>query len=176
VSSDAGWLESYIRDVPDFPTPGILFKDLTPLLGDPEAFRYAVDALADHAASFDAVDKVVGVEARGFTFAAAVAYKLGVGLIPVRKPGKLPWDTMSETYDLEYGSDSLEVHKDAVTPGESVYVIDDVLATGGTAMATSRLVEALGGRVVGLAFVVELGFLEGRAKLADHGVSSLVTY
>jgi adenine phosphoribosyltransferase len=175
VSPDAGWLESYIRDVPDFPEPGIMFKDLTPLLGDAEAFRVTVDALADHAATFDVVDKVVGVEARGFTFAAAVAYKLGVGLVPVRKPGKLPWDTLNEAYDLEYGSDSLEVHKDAVSPGQGVYVIDDVLATGGTAAATCRLLEGLGGRVVGLAFVVELGFLKGRAKLTDHGVTSLVT-
>jgi adenine phosphoribosyltransferase len=176
VSSDVGLLESFIRDVPDFPEPGVLFKDLTPLLGSGEAFHQAVDALVDHAGTFDAVDKVVGVEARGFTFAAAVAYQLGVGLVPVRKPGKLPWDTVAEAYDLEYGSDALEAHRDAFAPGESVYVIDDVLATGGTAAATCRLVEALDARVVGLAFVVELGFLKGRAKLADHEVTSLVTY
>lgn len=175
MSSDAGWLESYIRDVPDFPTPGIVFKDLTPLLGSPEAFRGAVDALVAHAATLGTVDKVVGIEARGFIFGAAAAYQMGVGLVPVRKPGKLPSETVIETYELEYGTDSLEVHKDAVTPGEAVYVIDDVLATGGTAAATCRLVEALDGRVVGLGFVVELGFLKGRAKLADHEVSSLVT-
>jgi adenine phosphoribosyltransferase len=120
------------------------------------------------------VDKVVGIEARGFTFAAAVAYHLSAGLVPVRKPGKLPYKTVTETYDLEYGTDSLEIHQDALEPGQSVYVIDDVLATGGTAAAACRLVESLGARVAGLAFVVELGFLGGRAKLTDYDVHSLL--
>jgi len=173
---DPSWLLTRVRDVPDFPEPGILFKDLTPLLGDPEAFRFSVDALADWSTTLAGpVTKVVGVEARGFTFAAGVAYRLGIGLVPVRKPGKLPHDTVAETYELEYGTDTLEAHRDAVEPGESVLVVDDVLATGGTAAATCRLLESLGGRVAGLAFVVELGFLDGRAKLPDHELFSLLT-
>jgi adenine phosphoribosyltransferase len=172
--SDPSWLAGHLRDVPDFPKPGIVFKDLTPLLADVDAFRFAVDAIADHAAGLP-VDKVVGIEARGFIFAAAVAYRLGAGFVPVRKPGKLPWDTMTETYALEYGTDSLDVHRDALGPGESVYVVDDVLATGGTAAATCRLVERLGGRIAALGFVVELGFLDGRAKLTDHDILSLIT-
>lgn len=169
-------LLAHVRDIPDFPEPGILFKDLTPLLGDPEAFRYVVDAIADYATSLpEPIGKIVGVEARGFTFAAAVAYKLGCGLVPVRKPGKLPHDTVAETYALEYGTDTLEMHRDALAPGESVLVVDDVLATGGTAAATCRLIESVGGRIAGLAFVVELGFLEGRAKIGGHEVLSLLT-
>ena len=174
MTSDASWLAGHLRDIPDFPQPGIVFKDLTPLLADVDAFRFAVDAVADHAAGLT-VDKVVGIEARGFIFAAAVAYRLGSGFVPVRKPGKLPWQTITETYALEYGSDSLEVHQDAIGDGESVYVVDDVLATGGTAAATCRLVERLGGHIAGLAFVVELGFLDGRAKLPDHDMLSLIT-
>jgi adenine phosphoribosyltransferase len=174
MTRDRSWLESQLRDIPDFPQPGIVFKDLTPLLGNPEAFRYAVDAMVAQAGELGRVDKVVGIEARGFTFAAAVAYELGVGLVPVRKPGKLPYKTLTETYALEYGTDSLEVHEDAVAPGEAVYVIDDVLATGGTAAATCRLVRSLQAEVAGLAFVVELGFLDGRAKLAGHEVFSLL--
>lgn len=176
---DMSWLGNHVRDIPDFPTPGIVFKDLTPLLGHPAAFRASVDALVthvtvDHAPDWS-IDKVVGVEARGFTFAAVIAYSLGAGLVPVRKPDKLPYITVSETYDLEYGSDTLEIHEDAIAPGESVYVVDDLLATGGTAAATCRLVEGLGGVVAGLGFVLELGFLEGRAKLADYEVYSLMT-
>jgi len=174
MTSDASWLAGHLRDIPDFPKPGIVFKDLTPLLADVDAFRFTVDAIADHAEGLS-VDKVVGVEARGFIFAAAVAYRLGAGFVPVRKPGKLPAETLTETYALEYGSDSLDVHRDAVATGEAVLVVDDVLATGGTAAATCRLVERLGGRVAGLAFVVELGFLEGRAKLPDHDMLSLIT-
>jgi adenine phosphoribosyltransferase len=187
MTRDPEWLLSQLRDIHDFPTPGIVFKDLTPLLGNPEAFRAAVDAMVEHAAELPhgseaggeglrsaGVDKVVGIEARGFTFAAAVAYQLSAGLVPVRKPGKLPYKTVTETYDLEYGTDSLEIHQDALEPGQSVYVIDDVLATGGTAAATCRLVESLGARVAGLAFVVELGFLDGRAKLTDYDVHSLL--
>jgi adenine phosphoribosyltransferase len=175
MARDSAWLASHLRDVPDFPQPGIVFKDLTPLLADVDAFRYAVDAIADHAAGLT-VDKVVGIEARGFIFAAAVAYRLGAGFVPVRKPGKLPWKTVSETYDLEYGTDTLEVHDDGIAPGDAVYVVDDVLATGGTAAATCRLVHRLGGVIAGVAFVVELGFLEGRAKLPqEHDVLTLIT-
>lgn len=167
-------LSSYVRDISDFPQPGIVFKDLTPLLADVDAFREAIDALVDHAARWS-VDKVVGIEARGFTFAAVAAYRLGAGLVPVRKPGKLPHETLTEMYELEYGTDALEVHRDAIGSGESAYVVDDVIATGGTALATCRLVEALGGRVAGVGFVVELGFLNGRAKLTDYDVYSLMT-
>jgi adenine phosphoribosyltransferase len=174
MSADAAWLADHLRDVPDFPKPGIVFKDLTPLLADVGAFRFAVDALAERVAE-RSVEKVVGVEARGFIFASAVAYRLGSGLVPVRKPGKLPWHTATETYELEYGTDSLEIHEDAISAGDDVYVIDDVLATGGTAAATCRLVERLGGRVAGVGFVVELGFLSGRAKLPDYDVVSLIT-
>ncbi len=174
MTSDASWLAGHLRDIPDFPQPGIVFKDVTPLLADVDAFRFTVDAIAEHAEGLS-VDKVVGVEARGFIFAAAVAYRLGAGFVPVRKPGKLPAETLTETYALEYGSDSLDVHRDAVAAGESVLVVDDVLATGGTAAATCRLVERLGGRVEGLAFVVELGFLDGRAKLPDRDMLSLIT-
>jgi len=175
MTRDAAWLANYLRDVPDFPQPGIVFKDLTPLLADVDSFRYTVDAIADHAAGLT-VDKVVGIEARGLIFAAAVAYRLGAGFVPVRKPGKLPWKTVTETYELEYGTDSLDVHGDAITAGEAVYVVDDVLATGGTAAAACRLVDRLGGAIAGLAFVVELGFLEGRAKLPkEHDVLALIT-
>jgi adenine phosphoribosyltransferase len=174
MTRDTSWLADLLRDVPDFPQPGIVFKDLTPLLSNVDAFRFAVDSVAEHAAGLT-VDKVVGIEARGFIFGAAVAYRLGAGFVPVRKPGKLPWKTVTETYALEYGSDSLDIHEDAVDPGDAVYVVDDVLATGGTAAATCRLVERLGGTIAGLAFVVELGFLEGRAKLADHDILSLIT-
>jgi adenine phosphoribosyltransferase len=174
MTRDPSWLAGHLRDVPDFPKPGIVFKDLTPLLGDVDAFRYTVDAIADHAAGLT-VDKVVGIEARGFIFAAAVAYRLGAGMVPVRKAGKLPWKTVTETYALEYGSDSLDIHEDAVTPGDTVYIVDDVLATGGTAAATCKLVERVGGQIAGLAFVVELGFLGGRAKLTDYDILSLIT-
>jgi adenine phosphoribosyltransferase len=174
MTRDPSWLAGHLRDVPDFPKPGIVFKDLTPLLGDVDAFRYTVDAIADHAAGLT-VDKVVGIEARGFIFAAAVAYRLGAGFVPVRKAGKLPWKTVTETYALEYGSDSLDIHEDAVTPGDTVYIVDDVLATGGTAAATCTLVERVGGQIAGLAFVVELGFLGGRAKLTNHDILSLIT-
>jgi adenine phosphoribosyltransferase len=174
MTRETSWLAEHLRDVADFPQPGIVFKDLSPLLGDVDAFRFAVDAVAEHAAGLT-VDKVVGIEARGFIFGAAVAYRLGAGFVPVRKAGKLPWKTVTETYALEYGSDSLDIHEDAVDRGDAVYVVDDVLATGGTAAATCRLVERLGGRIAGLAFVVELGFLDGRAKLADHDILSLIT-
>lgn len=173
--ADAGWLRGRIRDVADFPAAGVIFRDLTPLLGDPEALRFTVDALADAFAG-RRIDKVVGIEARGFIFAAPVAYRLGAGFVPVRKLGKLPWRTESEAYALEYGSDRVEVHADAVAEGDEVLVIDDVIATGGTAQATVRLVERLGGRVAGLGFTVELTFLAGREKLEGYDIVSLVTY
>ncbi len=174
MTRDTSWLAEHLRDVPDFPQPGIVFKDLTPLLADVDAFRFAVDAIAEHAAGLT-IDKVVGIEARGFIFGAAVAYRMGAGFVPVRKPGKLPWRTATETYALEYGTDALDIHEDAVGAGDSLYIVDDVLATGGTAAATCRLVERLGGQVAGLAFVVELGFLDGRAKLDRHDILSLIT-
>jgi adenine phosphoribosyltransferase len=174
MTRDPSWLADRLRDIPDFPQPGIVFKDLTPLLADVDAFRFTVDAIADHAAGLT-VDKVVGIEARGFIFAAAVAYRLGAGFVPVRKPGKLPYRTVTESYRLEYGTDSLEVHEDGLARGDAVLIVDDVLATGGTAAATCRLVERLGGTIAGLAFVVELGYLGGRAKLADHDILSLIT-
>lgn len=173
--ADAGWLKGRIRDVVDFPSPGIVFRDLTPLLGDAEALRVTVDALADAFAGRP-VDKVVGIEARGFILAAPVAYRLGAGFVPVRKPGKLPWRTEAQEYSLEYGFDGLEVHADAVLAGDDVLIVDDVIATGGTAEATVNLVERLGGTVAGLAFAVELTFLSGRGKLEGYDIVSLVSY
>ena len=169
----AALLAARVREIPDFPKPGVTFKDITPLLGDPGAFRRAVDAIvARH--SCDGIAKVLGVEARGFILAAPVAYGLGAGFVPVRKVGKLPWQIESAEYALEYGTDVLEVHRDALAPGERVLVVDDVLATGGTAAATVRLAEALGGEVAGLAFLLELGFLDGRRVLPGYEVSSLL--
>jgi adenine phosphoribosyltransferase len=172
---DARGLEDHVRDVADFPRPGILFKDITPLLGHAEAFRHTVDTIAGHFAGHR-VDKVLGVEARGFIVAAPVAYRFGAGFVPVRKPGKLPWDTEAEAYELEYGTDRLEMHRDAVAGGDRVLVVDDVIATGGTACAAIRLVEKLGASVVGLAFVIELAFLGGRDKLEGYEAMSLITY
>ena len=166
-------LRRYIRDVPDFPTPGILFRDITPLLASPEAFSAAIVAMADPFR--DAVaKKVVGVEARGFMFGAALARELGLGFVPARKPGKLPRKAEKISYGLEYGSDGLEVHADAFTPGESVLIADDVLATGGTAAAAAELVERLGARVTGLTFCIELGALGGRAKLPDRRIHAVL--
>lgn len=168
-------LRSLIRDVPDFPEPGIVFKDITPLLGHAGGFALVVDRLAEHFVG-QHVDKVVGVEARGFVVAAPIAHRLGAGLIPVRKPGKLPWTTQAQEYDLEYGTDQLEVHQDAVAPGDRVVIVDDVLATGGTAAAAARLVEAIGGQVVGLGFLLELAVLGGRDRLDGHDHVSLLVY
>jgi len=167
-------LASYIRDIPDWPKEGIVFKDITPLLASPEGFRAAIDQLA--AAFSDAgVTKVMGAEARGFIFGGALAYQLGAGFVPARKPGKLPWNTTSVTYDLEYGTDSLEVHSDAVGADDVVLIVDDVLATGGTAAAKAQLVTSVGATVAGFAFLIELDFLGGRAKLpADAKVVSLI--
>src|SRR6516162_1912516 len=163
------WLKDHIRDVPDFPQAGVVFKDLTPLLAHPQAFASAVRALAGPF-EIAGLTKVVGIEARGFILAAPVAVTLGAGFVPVRKKGKLPWRTEVASYDLEYGSDTLEIHDDAVMPGDRVLVVDDVIATGGTAAATVELVRRLGGEVVGLGFLVELEFLGGRPRLLDRGV------
>ncbi len=168
-------LKAFIREVPDYPKPGILFYDITTLLQDPHALRMTVDRFV-WMFSGKRVDKVVGMESRGFIFGPIVAYNLNAGFVPVRKPGKLPSETVSETYDLEYGSDSLEIHSDAVEAGENVLIVDDLIATGGTALATARLVEELGGNVVGLAFLIELTFLEGRKKLDGYPVESLLRY
>jgi len=159
-------LSSYIRDIPDWPKEGIVFKDITPLLASPEGFRAAIDTLAEDYEA-EGVSKVMGAEARGFIFGGALAYKLGAGFVPARKPGKLPWQTTSVTYDLEYGTDSLEVHADAFGAGDRVLIVDDVLATGGTAAAKAALVAATGATVVGFAFLIELDFLGGRAKLPE---------
>jgi adenine phosphoribosyltransferase len=168
-------LKKLIREVPDWPKPGILFYDLTTLLKDKEGFRRTIDSLCDHYAGKQ-VDVVTGVEARGFIFAPALAYRLGAGFVPVRKPKKLPAKTASVTYALEYGTDTLEIHEDAIQKGQRVLVCDDLLATGGTAAATVALVRQLGGEVVGAAFAVELTFLNGRSRLPGLDVFSLLQY
>lgn len=162
---------SLIRDVPDWPKPGVVYKDITPLLADYEGYQASIDALVESAPQD--IDVVVGMEARGFVFAAPVALRLGVGFVPVRKPGKLPMDVFSESFALEYGSDTLNVHQDAIQPHSRVLVIDDVLATGGTVGATSRLVKQLGADLVHVSVVMELGFLDGRKNLAEMGISSV---
>lgn len=168
-------LAGHVRDIEDFPKPGVVFKDITPLLGDRAAFRTCIDELAQPYAD-DRIDKVLGTEARGFILAAPVAYRFEAGFVPVRKAGKLPWEIERQEYELEYGTDLLEIHRDAVRPGERVLIIDDVLATGGTAAATARLVDKLGGVVVGFGFLIELAFLSGRDALAGQRVASLITY
>ena len=168
-------LKKLIREIPDYPKPGILFYDLTTLLEDPRGFHSLVDRLCDHY-NGRKVDIVAGIEARGFIFAPALAYRLGAGFVPIRKPKKLPWKTVSVTYQLEYGSDQLEIHQDAVQPGQRVLICDDLLATGGTASAAIELVRKLGGEVAGAAFAVELSFLKGRRKLAGVDVFSLLKY
>ncbi len=164
-----------IRDIPDFPKKGVLFKDITPLLADGKAFQAAIDQIAERFADRD-IDLVVGVEARGFIFAGALAYKLHTGTTLIRKPGKLPYKTQSAAYALEYGADALEIHQDAVVPGQRILMVDDLLATGGTMTAAIDLTTRLGGKVVGVAFLVELLFLQGRARLKDHQVYSLVQF
>jgi adenine phosphoribosyltransferase len=164
-----------VRDVPDFPKPGIMFKDITPLLGDAGLFAAVTDEMAARAANLS-VTHVVGVESRGFIIAAPVAQALGAGFVPVRKPGKLPFRSIREEYALEYGTDALDIHEDAVGRAARVLVVDDVLATGGTAAATCRLVERAGGSVVGCAFLVELGFLDGRRRLQGRAIDSLLVY
>jgi adenine phosphoribosyltransferase len=169
------WLKEHIRDIPDFPKQGIVFKDITPLLADKKAFSYTIDAIAHHF-DRDEVDKVLGIEARGFMVAAPLAYRFTAGLIPVRKAGKLPWQVESEEYELEYGTDLLEMHRDAITPGERILIVDDVLATGGTARATARLTERCGGKVAGIATIMELAFLGGRKAISDYEFFSLISY
>src|SRR6478672_1603415 len=174
MASNGHWISDVIRDIDDFPSKGVSFRDITPLLGDGKSFARAVDELADR---FDGLDpaRVIGVEARGFIVAAPVAYRIGAGFVPVRKAGKLPWAVVREEYSLEYGRDKLEIHRDAIHPGERILVVDDVLATGGTASAVVRLVEQLGGVVVGLGFLVELADLHGRSRLGEHDAVSLLT-
>ena len=172
---DHDWLKEHIRDIPDFPKEGVVFKDITPLLAHKRAFAYTIDAIA-HEFDRDEIDKVVGIEARGFMIAAPLAYRFTAGLIPVRKKGKLPWDVEAQEYELEYGTDLLEMHRDAVEPGERVLVVDDVLATGGTAAATAALVERCGGKVAGLATIMELTFLDGRARLEGYEFLSVLSY
>ena len=173
--TDVAWLQELVRDIPDFPEPGILFRDITPLLAEVDAFRFVVDALADEYQG-DTIDRVLGIEARGFRLAAPIAYRLGAGLVPVRKTGKLPHDVEREGDQLEYGDDALEIHVDAVGAGERCLLVDDVLATGGTASATGRLVERLGGHIVGYSFLIELEALGGRKLLGDDRVHTLLTY
>lgn len=168
-------LTDYIRDVPDFPKPGILFRDITPLLADKKAFATAVDALAEPFVGFD-VDYVAAVEARGFIFGSAVAKALKVGFIPIRKQGKLPYKTESVTYDLEYGTDTLEIHSDAVKPGSRVLMVDDLLATGGTMAAACRLMEKLGAKIACVSFLVELTELGGREKLLEYSIRTVISY
>ncbi len=168
-------LKTMIREVADFPKPGINFYDITTLLKDSQGLKRTMDALRERYKGSD-IDTVVGIEARGFFFAPALAYALGAGFVPVRKAGKLPYETRSKSYSLEYGSDKLEIHADAVHPGERVLILDDVLATGGTAKAVGDLVEELGGKVVGMTFVIELDFLNGREKLAGRDIFSLLHY
>jgi adenine phosphoribosyltransferase len=168
-------LNDYIRDIPDFPKEGIIFKDISPLLGDAAALTASIDQLAEKLAGKQ-IDAVAGVEARGFIFGPLLAQRLGVGFVPVRKPGKLPAATVSKSYDLEYGQATIEIHTDAIQPGARVLVVDDLLATGGTAVAACSLLEELGGEIVACAFVVELSFLPGRAALEGRDVVSLIQY
>ncbi|MEJ2007912.1 MAG: adenine phosphoribosyltransferase [Acidobacteriota bacterium] len=168
-------LKALIREVPDFPKPGILFYDITTLLKDPVGLHWAVDSLANHYIG-QVIDRVVGIEARGFIFAPMVAYRLNAGFVPVRKPKKLPAETARVEYSLEYGKDALEVHRDAISEGQQVLIIDDLLATGGTAAAVAQLVESLGGKVAGMGFLIELEFLKGREKLSKYNLHSILKY
>lgn len=168
-------LKKAIRDIPDFPKPGIIFKDITPILNDPKLFRDAVNVIANrHKAK--GITKVAVIDARGFLFGSAVAYKLKAGVVPIRKKGKLPFQTYEESYDLEYGSATLTVHVDAFQPGESVLLVDDLLATGGTALASARLIERAGGKVAEVDFLIELGFLKGRDKLAQYPMFAAIKF
>jgi adenine phosphoribosyltransferase len=175
VTDNLDRIRALIRDVPDFPQQGIVFKDITPLLADEAGFSMAIDLIVAHFGRGN-VDKVVGIEARGFIVASPVAYHFSAGFIPVRKAGKLPWESESAEYELEYGTETLEIHKDAFHPGERVLIVDDVLATGGTARATAGLVERLGGKVVGIACLIELSFLKGRDQLRGYDFFPLITY
>ena len=176
TSATLDQLRSAIRDVPDFPQPGIVFKDITPVLGDAKLISDAIDGMAEVVAGKQ-VDKVVGIDARGFIFGSMLAQKLGIGFVPARKKGKLPWKTRGLDYALEYGTASLEIHEDAITPGEQVLLADDLLATGGTAGAALELMKQSGANIIGSVFFIELGFLKGREKVASYGpVHSLLTY
>jgi len=168
-------LQKAIRNIPDFPKPGIQFKDITPVLANPALFTRCIDMLCDNYRPED-VDTVVGIDARGFIFAAAVAYKLKAGFVPVRKKGKLPYTTLEQEYELEYGTNTIAIHTDALGPGSRVLLVDDLLATGGTAAASAHLVQKVGARILAINFVIELSFLKGREKLKDFPVHSLVTY
>jgi adenine phosphoribosyltransferase len=168
-------LADLIRTIPDFPVPGIIFRDITTLLKEGPAFKYSIDALTDKLAGLNP-NKIVGIESRGFIFAAPIAYRLGVGFVPVRKLGKLPGDTITAEYDLEYGTNSVEMHRDAISAGERVVIVDDLLATGGTTRATVQLVEQLGGEIVALAFLIELTDLGGREELEDYNIITLIRY
>ncbi len=168
-------LKDYIRDVPDFPKEGIIFKDITPMWKDGKAFAASIDEIAAKYVD-EQIDLVVGIDARGFIVGAPVAYKLGVGFIPVRKPGKLPYKTTSISYSLEYGTDTVEIHEDAISPGQRILIVDDLLATGGTTAAVAGLVEKLGGVIVGIEFLVNLTFLNGKDKLKGYNISSLIEY
>jgi len=175
MAADALWVRDHVRAIADYPEPGVTFRDITPLLGDAAAFGRAVDDLVTRFHDVE-VDRVVGVESRGFILAAPVAYRLRAGFVPVRKPGKLPWAVAREEYELEYGRDKLEIHRDAVHPDEKILIVDDVLATGGTAEATGRLVETLGGIIVGFGFMLEIADLGGRARFDGERVESLTRY
>ncbi|MEO7098553.1 MAG: adenine phosphoribosyltransferase [Luteolibacter sp.] len=168
-------LRAAIRDVIDFPKPGIIFKDITPILSNGALFRESISLLCDTTGGVK-IDKVVGIDARGFIFAAAVADRLGAGFVPVRKKGKLPWDTLEASYSLEYGENIVQLHKDAVKPGESILLVDDLLATGGTAAAAVKLLDELDANIIGISVLIELGFLNGREKLLPHTVNSILTY
>jgi adenine phosphoribosyltransferase len=172
---DVEQIKALVRDVPDFPEEGIVFKDITPVLLDENAFSTIIDLIVVHFGRGN-VDKVVGIEARGFILAAPVAYHFGAGVVPVRKKGKLPWKTVEASYSLEYGDATLEIHEDAVQPGERVLIVDDVLATGGTAAAAASLVERIGGTVCGIACLIELEFLKGREKIPEHDLFTLIQY
>ncbi len=174
-TTDCEPLKALVRTVPDFPKPGILFYDITTLLKDPKGFAALIDALAQYYID-KRIDLVLGIEARGFIFGPALAYRLNAGFVPVRKPRKLPAQTAKVTYDLEYGSDTLEIHVDAIEPGQRVVLVDDLLATGGTMEATIQLVKQLGGEIAGLGFVIELDFLKGRERFKDYDVFSLLHY
>lgn len=173
--SPAEQLRAAVRDVVDFPKPGIIFKDITPILADGALFRESISLLCETARGAK-IDKVVGIDARGFIFAAAVADRLGAGFVPVRKKGKLPWKTRQTAYSLEYGESIVELHEDAVKPGESILLVDDLLATGGTAAAAVKLLDELGAHLVGISVLIELEFLHGRAKLAPHPVNAILSY
>lgn len=172
---NADTLKKAIRDIPDFPKQGIIFKDITPVLSDPTLFKMAVDLFAERQKAAK-IDKIAVIESRGFLFGAAVAYKLGLGIVPIRKKGKLPYKTVEATYDLEYGSATLQMHVDAIKKGERVLLIDDLLATGGTAAASAKMIEDLGGQVVEIDFLIELAFLKGREKLARYPIFAPVVF